>query len=137
MKKNEGNLLAMAVISDKSEVVARIVECLTEDKQERVAMYLLGIINPDEELAETAVIDGKNCTLESYNWLEDEVRYHYFESVTRYFRNENDADYAAKNGERYAGNSEKNERYIVERTYNALYSYTTSKKIWKDGNVRG
>ena len=127
----EKNELAMGVISNYNDKIAAIAKCLTVKQQERIALYLLDLINPDMSIPqEKTNSDGDLLQLDYYNWLEDRVYYYYFRPIVRWFKNETSAKDAIKDHNSYAGTREETNEYNIKAEIDVKYGDSCSLENW-------
>ena len=115
--------------------IIRAVELLdNEGRSERLIEAILNLDVKREDLA-TKVInnDGIICTLERFDYLNDEIYYKSIDTDVRYFETEEDANAYASTGKYNYNNSSynKTDKYTIMSTWRHTASHWTSISEWQ------
>lgn len=133
--RNNGDLNIDALI--------RILNEMNERQADRVIQALIGLVNIDEMFnalpAHSKADKNVVCALEHFNYLEDEVRFKYVRTDTKYFATPEDAEKYTNTGD-YDWNNYKNRQeaqYVFEGNYtHEADGYCTYEK-WMENAVEG
>lgn len=115
--------------------IIRAVELLdNEGRSERLIEAILKLDVKKEDLA-TRVDKGNGviCTLENFNYLDNEVSYKCIDTDTRYFKTQEEADTYASSGKYDYNNSNysKNNEYTIVGIYRHEATHWTSVGEWQ------
>lgn len=116
--------------------IIRAVELLNnEGRSERLIEAILNLDVKREDLA-TRVDKGNGviCTLENFNYLENEVYYKCIDVDTRYFKTQEEADTYASTGKYNYNNSNynKNDEYTIAGIYRHEAFHWASVSEWQN-----
>ena len=108
------------------------LECMDNSKSERFIEILVGCDVKLSELRPVVVVDGKECTLKSFNYLNDDVHYTSVDDQVRYFSSPEAAEKYHETGNyRYSeSNDSKNDDYPFEGIYTSVCEHWASLRQW-------
>lgn len=109
------------------------LECMDNSKSERFIEILVGCDVKLSELRLVVIVEGKEYTLKSFNYLNDDITYTSVDDQVRYFSSPEAAERYHNTGNyNYSeSNNSKNDCYPFEGIYTSECSHWTDLRQWQ------
>ena len=123
------------------DALVHILGEMEDRRADRAIEALIGIVNLDEMLSRIPTLSradkGSVCVLENFNYLDDQVRFKYTRTDTKYFATPEEADKYTCNGD-YRWDKSKTRQegeYVFEGNYTHESTDYCSYQKWMDNAI--
>ena len=109
------------------------LECMDDSKHERFIEILVGCDVKLSDLRPVVVVDGKEYTLVSFNYFNDDIQYSSIDDQVRYFSSPEAAEKYHETGNyKYSeSNNSKNDDYPFEGIYTSVCQHWANLRQWQ------